>query len=65
MRATFKINNNVSIEVSKVIRWAKNGRKYVWNNPTQDQFNDLVKKYGIDQIDYNTESKRGVIWLQY
>lgn len=59
MRATFKINNNVSIEVSKVIRWAKNGRKYVWDNPTQEQVKMLIDKYGIDQI------ANGVLWLQY
>lgn len=45
-------------EIVKVIRWAKNGRKYVWNNPTKEQFKMLVEKYGIDKI-----TPSGVVWL--
>ncbi len=31
-------------------RWAKNGRKYIWENPSQKKLAGLIKKYGVDQI---------------
>lgn len=41
-----------------VARWAKNGRKYVWINPTEGKIRRLIDRYGIDQV---TEDG---IWLQ-
>ena len=37
-------------EIKAIARWAKNGRKYVWNNPTQKQADALIKKYHFEQI---------------
>lgn len=36
--------------IKVVVRWGKNGRKYIWQNPTQEKLNGLIKKYDIDQI---------------
>ncbi len=36
--------------IKVVIRWGRNGRKYVWQNPSQKKIIELVKKYGVDQI---------------
>ena len=36
--------------IKTVVRWGKNGRKYVWENPTQKKIAELIKKYDIDQI---------------
>ena len=36
--------------INVVVRWGKNGRKYVWENPTQKKIADLIKKYDIEQI---------------
>ena len=47
------------MKVEWVARWGKNGRFYEWKNPTQKQLDDLIEKYGIDQIAENG------IWLQY
>ena len=36
--------------ITVVVRWAKNGRKYIWDNPSQKKLAELIKKYGVDQI---------------
>ena len=36
--------------IEMIARWGKNGRKYVWINPTQKQLDDLIEKYGCEQI---------------
>ena len=40
-------------------RWGKNGRLYQWDITTQKQLDNLIKKYGIEQIDARHYS----IWL--
>ena len=46
-------------EIKTIVRWGKNGRKYVWENPTQEVVNKLIKRYGGDQI------CDGTLWLQW
>lgn len=46
------------IEIKWVARYGRNGRKYVWENPTQKKLDDLIDTYGIDQV-----AEEGV-WLQ-
>lgn len=36
--------------IKVAVRWAKNGRKYVYENPSQKKIAKLIKKYNIDQI---------------
>ena len=36
--------------IKVAVRWAKNGRKYIWENPSQKKLAGLIKKYGVDQI---------------
>ena len=43
--------------IKVVIRWGRNGRKYVWENPTKKKLAEVVKKYGVDQI------CDGCLWL--
>lgn len=38
------------IEIKWVARFGKNGKKYVWENPTQKKLDQLIEKYGVDQI---------------
>lgn len=51
------------LEIKWIARWGKNGRKYVWENPTQKKLDQLVKKYGVEQIagDWNDWG----IWLNW
>lgn len=50
-------------EISRIVRWGKNGKKYVWDNPTQEKLDALVKKHGCEQI---SESKWGnILWLNW
>ena len=51
MRGMATLNN---IEINTIVRWGKNGKKYVWENPSQIQLNKLVAKYGCEQICNNT-----------
>ena len=44
--------------IKLVVRWGKNGRKYIWKNPTKKKIAELIKKYGMDQICYNC------LWLR-
>lgn len=46
-------------EIKTIVRWGKNGRKYVWENPTQEVVNKLIKRYGCDHI------CDGTLWLQW
>jgi len=48
------------IEIRVIARWARNGRKYEWLNPTQEQAERLIKKYDYDQI-----TPDGILWLQW
>ena len=43
--------------IKVVVRWGKNGRKYVWENPTQKKIAELIKKYGAEQM------CGGCLWL--
>ena len=36
--------------IKLAIRWGKNGRKYVWENPTKKKIVELINKYDYDQI---------------
>ena len=36
--------------IKTAVRWGKNGRKYVWENPTKKKIAELIKKYDYDQI---------------
>ena len=43
--------------IKVVVRWGKNGRKYVWESPTHKKIVELIKRYGIEQI------CDGCLWL--
>lgn len=47
------------VEIKWVARWGKNGQKYVWENPTQDKLNQLIKKWGVEQVAHDG------IWLNW
>ena len=47
------------IEIKLVIRWARNGHCYTWNNPSIKILNQLISKYGVDQV-----GDDGTLWLQ-
>ena len=36
--------------IKLIVRWGKNGRKYVWQNPTKKKIAELINKYDYDQI---------------
>lgn len=36
--------------INVVVRWGKNGRKYIWEKPSQKKIDKLIKQYDIDQI---------------
>lgn len=46
------------IRVYRVIRWGKNGVRYVWIFPDQKLLDELERKYKVDQIYEND------VWLQ-
>ena len=43
--------------IKVAVRWGKNGRMYVWENPTQKKIVDLIKQYDYDQV------CDGCLWL--
>lgn len=47
-------NNEAKLEdgtpIYMVVRWGRNGQKYVWIYPSQEKLDDLIWKYGIEQI---------------
>ena len=43
--------------VKVAVRWGKNGRQYIWENPTKNKIAELIKKYDFDQI------CDGCLWL--
>ena len=43
--------------IKVVVRWAKNGRKYVWDNPAPKKIIELIKKYDYEQL------CDGCLWL--
>jgi hypothetical protein len=45
-------------KISVAVRWARNGRKYVWEKPSQKKIAELISKYDYDQI------CDGCLWLQ-
>lgn len=44
--------------IKVVVRWGKNGRKYIWEKPSQKKIAELISKYDYDQI------CDGCLWLQ-
>ena len=48
MKGRKKMEELKNIKV--VVRWGKNGRKYVWEKPTQKKIVELIKRYDYDQI---------------
>ena len=58
------------IPIKMVARWGRNGRKYVWLNPTQKQLDDLIYKYGVEQLSSGSIKENGVwqsvecLWLE-
>ena len=36
--------------ITCVVRWGRNGRKYVFENITESKMKSLIKKYGVEQI---------------
>ena len=38
------------LPIEMVCRYARNGRKYVWLYPSQKKVDDLIYKYGCEQI---------------
>ena len=55
-KATFE-----GVEIEWVSRWGKNGKFYQWHITTQKQLDDLIAKYGIEEI--NEEDKS--MWLEW
>ena len=45
------------IEIKTIARWGRNGKYYHWDSPSQKKLDELVKKYGIEQINNTT------LWL--
>ena len=43
--------------IKVMVRWGKNGRKYVYANPTPNTLSKYIKRYGIEQI------CDGCLWL--
>jgi hypothetical protein len=37
-------------KISVAVRWARNGRKYVWEKPSQKKIAELISKYDYDQM---------------
>jgi hypothetical protein len=52
-KMTVKELKNIKV----VVRWGRNGRKYVWENPTQKKISELIKKYDYEQL------CDGCLWL--
>lgn len=48
-------------EIKWVSRYGKNGKLYQWEIKSQKQLDNLIKKYGVDQVDTNDKS----LWLQW
>lgn len=48
------------IEIKRIARWDKNGHYYHWDSFTQKKLDELVNKYGVDQI-----TNDGILWLQW
>lgn len=36
--------------IQVIVRWGKNGQKYVWQNIDESKMKRLIKKYGIEQV---------------
>ena len=53
-----------------VARWGMNGQKYVWLYPSQEKLDELISKYGIDQVADGVIEENGkrlevdCLWLQ-
>ena len=44
--------------IKVVVRWGKNGRKYVWVKPSRKKIIELINKYDYEQL------CDGCLWLQ-
>ena len=55
------------VEIGMAVRYGRNGRKYVWEYPTQEQLDKLIAKYDYDQIADGSirGEKVNVVWLEY
>lgn len=58
--------------IKMIARYGRNGIKYVWIYPSQKKLDDLIYKYGLDQVAdgviINSEGKREIVncaWLEY
>lgn len=40
-------------EIEWIARWGKNGRKYVWINPSQKKVDEITKKYRVSEFASN------------
>lgn len=60
------------VPIKMISRYAKNDKKYVWLYPSQKKLNELVSKYGVDQIadgtirkDDGTRELVECLWLNW
>lgn len=51
-----EVAQHEGVPIKMIARYAKNGRKYVWLNPSQQKLDELIHKYGVDQL------ANGVMW---
>lgn len=67
-------NNEAKLEdgtpIYMVCRWGRNGQKYVWLYPSQEKLDELISKYGIDQVADGVINENGkrlevdCLWLE-
>ena len=46
-------------QIKIIVRYGKNGRKYIWKNTDITKTQKLIAKYKIDEICFD-----GTLWLQ-
>lgn len=58
------------LPIEMIARWGRNGIKYVWLYPSQKKLDNLIKRYGVDQISTGSINEEGkwrkvnLVWLE-
>lgn len=58
------------LPIEMIARYGKNGIKYVWLYPSQDKLDNLIYRYGVEQICDGVINKNGkwcevnCVWLE-
>ena len=70
-----KKSNEAKLEdgtpIYMVARWGRNKQKYVWLFPSQEKLDELISKYGIDQVADGVINENGqrlevdCLWLEH